>query len=137
MKCQFWGTLLLICAFLSGLGGGVLLDRHVLLLHTRQYQRAMTLDERKHEMLSECRQQLQLADDQAKQLTVIVEAHQPRFIDCMELARAQREAIIADFRNDVRVLLTPQQREVFEKMVQDYDRKMAERRQQFLGQAAK
>jgi Spy/CpxP family protein refolding chaperone len=102
---------------LSGIGLGVALDR--LVLDSAMESRGQSHDRGEHRKryVQRLERELGLSSEQKAQLEQALEAHGKNARECREGARSEYAKLRERFREDVRSLLTPEQRGRFDEML--------------------
>jgi Spy/CpxP family protein refolding chaperone len=110
---------------LSGVGLGVALDRLVLDPAMESRGQSHDRDEHRRRYVLRLERELGLSPEQKARLEEALEAHGNKARECREGARSEYAKLRERFREDVRSMLTPEQRDRFDEMLA---RKKHERR---------
>jgi len=102
---------------LSGVGVGVALDRLVLDPAMESRGQSHDRDEHRRRYVSRLERELGLSAEQKARLEEALEAHGNKARECREGARSEYAKLRERFREDVRALLTPEQRDRFDEML--------------------
>ncbi len=117
MAPRKWMWVVLGLTLLSGVGLGVALDR--LVLDPAMESRGQSHDRGEHRMryVQRLERELGLSPEQKVQLEEALEAHGDKARECRDDARSEYAKLRERFRDDVRALLTPEQRDRFDEML--------------------
>jgi Spy/CpxP family protein refolding chaperone len=102
---------------LSGVGLGVALDRLVLDPAMESRGQSHDRDEHRRRYVLRLERALDLSPEQKAGLEEALEAHGKKARECREDARSEYAKLGERFREDVRALLTPEQRDRFDEML--------------------
>ncbi len=116
MKAKIAAPVLLIISFLLGIVGGIYLDRTFLQSH-RPWDSARR--ERPREKMSNyLARELKLTEAQQKEIETILEQRRPRFNRIHHSMNEQFEAEIDTVREEIRRLLTADQKQRYDQMIE-------------------
>jgi len=117
MTPRKWMWVVLGLTLLSGVGVGVALDRLVLDPAVESQGQSHDRAEHRRRYVLRLERELGLSQEQKAQLEEALEAHGKRARECRESARSEYAELRERFRDDVRALLTPEQRGRFDEML--------------------
>ncbi len=120
MKSKTSATLLIVLTFLlgavAGAAGYYLVDRQVLAQGSRNLERTPP-----HNIVDELAKGLSLDSQQKDQLKVIVDKSREQYRALSAQSRPQFDAIREQTRQEIRLILTDEQKDRFAKIVKDLD----------------
>jgi len=121
-KYKFWLVLSLIVAFAAGVFGGIFSERYY--FHRKRHAniaRAQTERSQAHfPSLEQLAQDLNLSAEQQEQIRKIFERNDAKLKDLRTDMRGRLATIRAELKTEVDAILTPEQKQKFEAMIESY-----------------
>jgi len=121
MNSKWIAVLLFVATFLVGAVAGMFVDRALLRTRPFGFRPPAGAPEHGGMMMGHFSRRLDLSPGQQQQLMVILEKYRPRFDEMRRNPPPPYEAVRDSLQNEIRVILTPEQKTKFDQMIAEFE----------------